>query len=419
MGQSVAIVGSGMAGLASAYLLQKAGCHVTVYEAQSSRGMDAHTLDVEQAQGSGWVDVPLRVMSPEAWGSVIDLAAEVGVGTFGVDTFVSCMGLDQKTWFRSTRLGIGGLPWVGSWRYLHSKTARIALGLWRLSQAIQKLEKTPDTREDLATFARKEGFDPLFWRGLVLPLLQTICTCKEEHLQAWPARELMALFRKIVYGEQLLRLTGGTRALVKGLSTDLNFVSGSPVQTVRPIEGGIELRNARGEGGIYDRVVIATQANQLSFLDAAIYSREHAALADIRYDTGELVVHSDTRFMPRHEKDWSALNYMLDPDLAQSMFTVWVNAVEPSLAPDRPIFQTWNPIMPIEESKVLSRVPLQRAVVHPGTARALATLKAMHEEKDRRLFFAGSWAYPGVPLLESAVRSAYAVNSSITGSLNC
>jgi predicted NAD/FAD-binding protein len=132
-------------------------------------------------------------------------------------------------------------------------------------------------------------------------------------------------------------------------------------------------------------------------------------LQAIRYDEGELVVHKDTRLMPKEREDWTAINYMMSQDFKESMFTVWVNPVEPSIREAQPIFQTWNPVLPIEPKHVLSRVSLQRAVVHPGTAKALQTLAQLHAEKDRKVFFAGSWAFPGVPLLESAVRSAYAV----------
>ena len=52
-------------------------------------------------------------------------------------------------------------------------------------------------------------------------------------------------------------------------------------------------------------------------------------------------------------------------------------------------------------------------MVHGGTGQALAQLRTLHAEAGRRVFFCGSWAYPGVPLLESAVRSAIAVATQL------
>ncbi len=402
MRENMAVIGSGMAGLAAARIFKDAGHEVTVFEAVEARGMDAHSLHVH----GGLIDVPLRVMSPLAWRSVLALAQHCGVGTFEVDTFAACSNLDGKTWFRSSRMPLTGWPTLGSWRYLNLQSAHIAMGFWQLSSALNTVQ---DDETILGDFLARQDFHPAFWRGLLLPLLTTICTCSEEHLLAWPARPLLQLLGTIVHGATLRRLQGGTPALVKGLGQGLTFVSGSPVVALRQHDDGVTIRNARGDGGEFQRVIVATAANQTAFLDAAQFGRERTALSEIRFDKGELWVHGDQRFMPREKRDWSALNYHMTPDYSSAMFTVWVNRVEPSLASAPPVLQTWNPLFEPHPDTVISRTPLARAVVHGGTRQALATLQQLHTEPDRRVFFAGSWAFPGVPLLESAVRSAMSI----------
>ena len=406
MSEKIAVIGSGMAGLAAARLAHLAGQQVTVFEAQQQRGMDAHSLHIH----GGLVDVPLRVMSPQAWQSVLALAEQVGVGTFPVDTYTSCSWDDRSTWFRSSRLPVLGLPWVGSWRHLNRQTLALAHGLKHLARATETLRENPQDKRLLSEFLHDEGFQPIFWRGLILPILTTICTCREAHLMAWPARDLMLLVDTILHGSTLRRLTGGTPALVAGLAQGLNFISGSPVVAVSSTGNGQRLvRNARGDSDVFDRVIVATQANQLDFLSPADYPRERALLQDIRFDHGELWVHRDERFLPRRRSEWSALNFQMSRDLNETMFTVLVNAVEPSLQDAPPVLQTWNPLFEPAPEHVIARVPLARAVVHAGTRSVQEQLAVLHAEPDRRVFFCGSWAYPGVPLLESAVRSAQAV----------
>ncbi|TVP88640.1 MAG: FAD-binding protein [Pseudomonadaceae bacterium] len=405
---SIAVIGSGMAGLAAAYRAQCAGHRVTMFEATDGHGMDAHALTV----GDGLVDVPLRVMTPDAWPSVLQLAEEVGVGTFAVNTPVSCSWTTGQTWFKAGEIPLLGWPFVGSWRFLNTRALRIGRGIWQLGRLTAKLEgQSADIT--LGELLQQQKFDPLFWRGLVLPILTTICTCEEKHLLNWPAAQLLSLLHGILHSSTLHRLKGGTSALVQGLAKDLPLHAGSPVAQLEVGDDGVKVYNQRGDGGVFDRVIVATQANQLDFLDADQFAEERTMLDNIRFDAGELWVHQDTRFMPARRADWTSLNFQMDKALEKPMFTVWVNQVEPTLKDATPVFQTWNPLFEPAAESVLSRVPLERAVVHAGTAQVHEALAQWHRQPGRKVFFCGSWAYEGVPLLESAVCSANAVVEAI------
>ncbi len=400
----VAIIGSGMAGLTAAYGCRETGFDVTLFESNSGHGMAAHAMHVD----GGIVDVPLRVMGEGRWDRTLGLARSVGMETFAADVRTSCSWLDQRTWFRSSHMPLLGWPMVGSWRYLGISSWRLMKGMLRLSRMTRQL---PDDREDitLGEFVDQADLHPQFWRGLILPILLTICTCDEEHLKAWPAAQLLGLLDDILHSSELVRLKGGTSRLAVALAGELPMHHGSAVRSVREVEAGIEVLNERGEGGTFDRVIVATQANQLDFLDDSQFGAEREVLAGIPYAEGELLVHRDERFMPRRHSDWTALNFMMDRSLDAAMFTVWVNAVEPTLASGRPVFQTWNPLFEPLEEAVIARIPMQRAVVDRRNENILRQLRDWHDQPNRRLFYCGSWAYPGVPLLETAVCSAQAV----------
>ncbi|BES73253.1 FAD-dependent oxidoreductase [Marinobacter nanhaiticus D15-8W] len=402
--QTIAVIGSGMAGLAAAYGCRQNGHEVTVFEAEDGHGMDAHSMTVD----GGIVDVPLRVMSPDFWPAMLSLADSVGVETFRVSTRTSCSWLDGTTWFRSGRLPVLDWPSVGSVRYLNGRALRLTRGLFQLSRLTRKMQDA-DNGLTLRDALKQHRLDPLFWRGLMLPVLTTICTCDEDHLLAWPAAQLLPMLGGILNQADLYRLKGGTSALVEQLAKDLTLKAGSPVTEVREMDGGVRVHNARGDGGLFDRAILATQANALEYLDATRFAEERRVLSDIHFASGELWVHRDKRFMPASRTDWTALNFQMDRALEKPMFTVWVNAVEPTMAHQAPVFQTWNPLYEPKADKVLARVPLQRAVVHAGTAQVHDKLQQWHRQPDRKVFFCGSWAYEGVPLLESAVRSAQVV----------
>tara|TARA_B100001564_G_C20321431_1_gene525916 strand:- start:228 stop:662 length:435 start_codon:yes stop_codon:yes gene_type:complete len=113
--------------------------------------------------------------------------------------------------------------------------------------------------------------------------------------------------------------------------------------------------------------------------------------------------------MPEKKKDWSPLHYQMNKDFSQSMFSVWVNPIEPTISNHEPILQTWNPIFEPKSENVIVEVPMERAVVNQTNHHLLEELDLLHKLPSRKVFFCGSYAAPGVPLLESAVHSAIKV----------
>jgi len=307
MKKSIAVIGSGIAGLSAAHGCRAAGFRVSLFEAQPRIGMSAHTLRVD----GGMVDVPLRIMNQQAWQTTLALAKQVEVDTFATAVEVSCSWSDRHTWFRNGRMPVTDWPIPGSWRHVNLRAARLGIGLARLARLTGRLQATHCERS-LAEVLQQESIDPLFWRGLILPILLTICTCDEAHLLRWPARQLLSLLGEILYSGQSMRLRGGTPALTQALARGVSPHLGSRIAEVQQNEAGVEVRNDRGEGGRFDAVIVATQANQLDFLDPAQFGAERQVLQGIPYASGELVVHRDERFMPRHRRDWAALNFQMD-----------------------------------------------------------------------------------------------------------
>ena len=159
MKKKIAVIGSGMAGLAAGWLCRKAGTDVTIFEAQSSRGMDFHTQFLDGNDGrSGHVDVPLRVMSPHAWPTVLKLCDTLDVKTFEVDTPVACSWLPQGTWFRSIKFQFGSreIPWAPL-RYLtRPETYRMLSGFLQIYRAQPKSLDSDLTIEEFKKQKSKE-----------------------------------------------------------------------------------------------------------------------------------------------------------------------------------------------------------------------------------------------------------------------
>ena len=403
---NIAVIGSGMAGLATARILKDAGHNITIFEALTGRGMDSHSTEFE----GGLIDAPLRVMNPHLWKNTLSLATYLGIKTYPVRTYMACSWLFEdrtETWLTTTRSRIGNFPIINNRKGLQQYGWRLVKGMLQLKTAIAKFFKSKDQDITLAEFINQHDIEEVFWHGAVMPVLYTICTCNPKTIGEWPAKPLLIFLRQLTDGDALLRIQGGTPALVDKLIENINIQSGSAISKVTEQGDKVLVENNKGEQQLFDRVVVATPTTKIEeFLDPVQFADDITLLKQFRFEQGQLVIHTDPSVMPPKRKDWSVLSYMMDRKFTRQQFTVWLNSVEPSLVGKNAVFQTWQPVTEIDPKKVISTVTLTRAVVDSQTVALNKELQQRHKSANRKVFFCGSWSCDGLPILESAVTSA-------------
>lgn len=402
----IAVIGSGMAGLATARILKDAGHNITIFEALSGRGMDSHSMEFE----GGLIDAPLRVMNPHLWKNTLSLATYLEIKTYPVRTYMACSWLFEdktETWLTTSRSRIGNFPIINNRKGLQQYGWRLVKGVLQLKTAVAKFFKSKNQDITLAEFINKNDIEEVFLHGVIMPVLYTICTCDPKTIGEWPAQPLLVFLRQLTDGDALLRLQGGTPALVDALVQGVEVKSGSPISCVKEQNGKVFVQNNAGDQYEFDKVVVATPTTKIeSFLDAEQFADDIALLKKFRFEDGDLVIHTDQSAMPPKRKDWAVLSYMMDRKFTRQQFTVWLNSIEPSLVGKSPIFQTWRPIVDIDPKKIISSVKLTRAVVDSDTIALNKELQERHKSADRKVYFCGSWSCDGLPILESAVTSA-------------
>ncbi|POU27044.1 monoamine oxidase [Acinetobacter sp. ACNIH3] len=402
----IAVIGSGMAGLATARILQDAGHHITIFEALQGRGMDSHSLEFE----GGLVDAPLRVMNPYLWKNTLSLATHLGIKTYSVRTYMACSWLFEdrtETWLTTSRSRIGNFPIINNRKGLQQYGWRLVKGLLQLKTALNKFFKSKNQDISLAEFINRNDIEEVFWHGAVMPVLYTICTCNPKTIGEWPAKPLLIFLRQLTDGDALLRMQGGTPALVDKLIEGIDIVSGAATTLVQQQGDQVRVENAAGYSKLFDRVIVATPTNKIEeFLDKDQFATDIELLKKFQFEQGQLVIHTDTSVMPPKRKDWAVLSYMMDRKFTRQQFTVWLNAVEPTLVGKSPVFQTWRPVTDIDPKKIISSVTLTRAVVDAHTVALNKELQQRHLDQGRKVFYCGSWSCDGLPILESAVTSA-------------
>ena len=395
-----------MAGLACARILKDAGHQITIFEALPGRGMDSYSLAYE----GGNIDSPLRVMNPMLWKNTLSLATHLGIKTFPVRTYMSCSWLFEEkieTWLTTSRTRLGNFPIINNRKGIKQYGWRIVKGMLQLKTALKQFFNSDQQDITLAEFIKTNQIEEVFWNGVVMPVLFTICTCDAKTMGEWPAKPLLVFLRQLTDGDALLRIQGGTPALVDKLSEGIEIRSATPIAKVEQQGEQMTVETEQGEQSLFDRVVIATPTNHIDrFLNTEQFAEDIALLKKFKFVQGELVIHNDPIVMPERRKDWSVLSYMMDRQFTKQHFTVWLNSIEPSLVGKSAVFQTWNPVVNIDPKKIIKTVKLTRAVVDTETVAVNRALQTLQQQPNRKVFYCGSWSCDGLPILESAVTSA-------------
>ncbi len=322
--RSIAIVGSGVAGLTAAHLL--ADRHrVTLFEADNRLGGHAHTHDITMPDGSVLsVDTGFIVHNDRTYPTLLRLFDDLGVRTQETDMSMSVRseitGLEY-----AGALGAGGL--FPTARTLTRGRYLLMLGeVMRFHRCARRLLEGSDSDEPLAEFVVREGFSDYFVDNFLLPLVAAVWSCDADSAGEYPARYLFTFLDHhgmlSVFGSPIWRtVVGGSRRYVDKVAAGVvasggTVYKGAPVRAVTPdVDGAGAVVQADGVGtGRFDAVVVATHPHQALAMLTHPTPAQSTALSAIPYQSKHAVLHTDTSLLPRARRARASWNYQIRAD---------------------------------------------------------------------------------------------------------
>ncbi len=428
----VAVVGAGLAGLTAAWLLSRQHS-VALFERHAQPGFTAANVALSSAV---WtlggpdaeplrVDVPLRVFYPGYYPHLTALYRALAVPTEAVSyassfhgpALAGAAGPGLYFRYRNLRWGQRSYGYLAPQDFLllGAPARRIVGALLRFNrEAVAALRRGELAGLSIGEFASSQSYPAEFVDGFLLPAISTVCTCSFEHARCFPAEVIVDYLARGVGSQSVHRALQGAddvqRRLLKGIS-QLRCGARTALVSRMPAggQGGVQLQLEDGSTQHFDHVVLATQANQVRRLLADASADEAAMLAGFQYQPVQVVTHSDSALMPARRRDWSPVNLWVSRERGLAESTIWVNAVQPALRAAAPVFQTVHPLRSVRDDAVLGRAQFERPVVDAHSQQALLKLQQLQAEPERRVWFCGAYAQAGIPLLESAVCSAFEV----------
>lgn len=433
----VAIVGSGLAGLATAHRLATSATAsdivIDVYEANERPGLSGSSTFI----GDQLVDVPARMAALGYYDRYLELLDELAIPTAVVRTDSSFYGTDASGdrvchfYDRTSIANLYNAVFVGGpWR------------LWQLVSALSTLPRAGDAdASKITTFGDwlQEHFN--LWpkgnpqenegkgKGGDLPSLTchenpfvyimvgSLCwmlSCTYEQLARYPADIVLPYCRGLNMSRlglfrqgQVVRVVPSIRVLEQALLYGVNHLScGNSVQAID------ESRSINGIA--YDAVVCATEAKAVHRVVKGCTD----VFGEIQYHPSEVYLHKDVGLMPPERSDWRCWNVEMSTGRPEPQLTFHLNAYfsEADLGGED-VFQTWSPVREPHPMLTIRRSSFQR-VVHGRDARRIASeIDKLQGGGERRIYYAGSYAVHGMGLLEQALVSGEKVADLLLGDL--
>ena len=405
---SVAVIGSGVSGLTAAYLLRRTH-DVTLFEADDRLGGHAHTHDLTASDGSMHaVDSGFIVHNDRTYPWLRKLFAEleVEVRPTEMSMSVGCKGCGLE--YAGGR-GLQGLL-AQPRRLLDPKFLRMLLQVRRFHRrATAHLRTTDDS--DLTTygeFLEREGFSEHFVAHYAVPVVACVWSSGREIALLYPARYLFRFLEhhgmlRVTGSPQWYTVAGGSRTYVERLAKMLPDVRrSSPVTDVTRRPEGVEIRDASGEVTRFDRVVIATHADQALGLLTDPSDAEVQTLKAFGYSHNETVLHTDSSLLPEATQARASWNYRMSSCSSSdepTVVTYWMNRLQGHHSPQE-YMVTLNARERIDPDEVLAVMDYEHPIFTPESVAAQSRLVTLATD---RTVYAG--AYHGWGFHEDGCRS--------------
>jgi len=414
MSGTVAVIGSGVAGIVSAWELSKAGWKVTLFEKEPRIGGHTHTIVVEDGPDAGTaVDTGFIVCNDKTYPNFHRFIAELGVKWRWSD--MSFGFHDENTGLQYAGTDLSGL-FAQRGNILSPSFWALIIQVARFNApALADLDAGALKGLTMGGYLKQRGFGRAFTERYILPIGAAVWSTGLGGMLDFPAETFVRFFKN----HGLLSFTDRARwqTVVGGSHAYLNafrarfageIVSGAPVESLRRLEsGGVEV-TARGHAPrIFDRAVVAAHADEALTLLADPSEDEHALLGAWSYSKNRTVLHTDASLMPDNPRAWASWNYRRvrgEDDGGPVSLTYDMTRLQGLRAKKR-YFVTLNPRREPAPGSVLRELSYMHPIYSFASLASQARLPSLNGI--RSTWFCGSYFSYGFH--EDAVRSALAV----------
>jgi predicted NAD/FAD-binding protein len=402
--KKIAIVGSGISGLAVAHCL-KGQADITLFEAGAYFGGHSNTVDITLPTPQGMVthgvDTGFLVFNERTYPNLIGLFAELGVETALSDMSFSVQA--PKVW------GDEALEWSGSnldtvfaqrGNLLRPKFLKMLADVLRFNKTCTRIaeqQTESEMRQPLSEFLKHHNFSEAFKNWYFLPMMGCIWSCPTDQMLQFPVATMIRFCHnhgliQVSNRPRWFTVKGGSKNYVQKIVADVRDKRlNTPVSLIERDESGVRIVT-QDHAERFDEVVICTHSDQALRMLRVPTPAEQKYLSAIPYQDNVAVLHTDESVLPSRRKAWAAWNYERASDEGQESARVCLHYLLNKLQPlpfEQAVVVSLNPTKPIDPTKIIASIDYAHPVFDLAAIDAQQHLPEIQGQQ--HTWFAGAW----------------------------
>lgn len=391
MKPTLAVVGTGMAGMSAAYFL-KDDFEVTVFEKNDYVGGHTNTVYVSEEDRQIPIDTGFMVFNEETYPLMCRLFKKLDVPYH--DTSMSFCVYDYNRAFEYNGGSFGDL-------FTQKKNAispsfwKMLIDIYRFGKGVPRYLSEPEFDGiSLGDLIKREGLGDGFTDDYLLPMTAAVWSTPHYEMLRFPARTMIRFLQNhgltgIDTQHQWKTVEKGSETYKQKLIATFRdrIKTNAKVTKVHRANGKAVVTLNDGTENIFDKVVLASHADETREILQSPTPLEKELLAPFHYQKNEAWLHTDSSIMPKIKRNWSSWNQVQRDG---ERFTVYyMNCLQP-ISKKIDYFININGTQFIDEKKVIKKITYHHPLFGVETEKAQRRLHELNQ-KDGVIQFCGAW----------------------------
>ena len=397
----IAVIGSGISGLSSAYYLSKK-YKVDLFEKDDHFGGHSYTYEIKERDKIVPVDLGFIVFNEVTYPNLIRFFKHLNVPYEKSDMSFSVSIKNSNIEYSGS--GLGGL-FANKSNLFNLKFLNMIKEIISFYKIAPDLLNEEIKEQTLGDYLKEKKFSKYFIEYHLIPMVAAIWSMPFDKAKEMPLKFFLNFFNnhglfKLKNRPQWFTVTNRSRSYVKNITGKISGEIFKNYKVDKIIRSDDNIRIMIGNDYIdYDQVVLASHADESLNMIEKPTAEEKNILGKFQYVENEAFLHTDENLMPIKKRAWSSWNSISNNE--ETCITYWLNKLQ-NLKSEKNYFLTLNPIFKINDSSVIKKVNFTHPYLNSENTKIQKDLHVIQGKK--RTWFCGS--YFGYGFHEDGLKSS-------------